>query len=712
MSVMRFAVRGGLFRCLGLSAALALGVLIGCGNLGQGCFGIGSRGDSDNDGVSDESDNCPDDANDDQADADDDGVGDVCDNSPNDPNPGQGDADEDGVGNASDNCRDVSNPGQEDGDGDDVGDACDNCPEDANTDQADADLDGAADACDNCPDLSNVDQADEDEDGVGDLCDNCPNTSNPDQADEDEDGAGDACEGDRDSDGISDALDNCLTVDNADQADADEDGIGDACDNAPDDPNPDQSDDDGDGVGDVIDNCPDVANTNQQDSDADGVGNACDNCPQDSNANQADGNNDGVGDACEGDQDGDNEPDVTDNCPDASNADQADTDGDGVGNACDNCPTVSNANQADGEGGGVGDGVGDACDTCPTIANSLNQTDTDGDGRGNVCDNCPAVANADQADSNNNGVGNACDEGTPPPPGNPTPVPVNAGADRAVFPCGSVTLDATSTAGGATITWRQVSPPNPLVIANNSPDPVTFAAPVDPLTGRPQVFRFEASANLTGFSTGTDLVDVTVNDFTSTAQFGGSTVKSSGSALPGDNVTLDLADIVPADWTATWRQVAGELPAVALTKSGTRAATFTAPNVATTTILNFQAAGCSPLALGQGLSGTLAIPVQVASVTINLPANIQDSDCETLDLADFVTVTGITSGFELLFFASSNGDLPPGVVLGEDVSETGSLSVTSGAGESITITVQVVGTAGFLDEASDTIAIVACNAGD
>jgi len=56
--------------------------------------------DIDNDGITDDVDNCPNDENPDQADADSDGVGDTCDNCPNDVNPDQVDADSDGVGDA------------------------------------------------------------------------------------------------------------------------------------------------------------------------------------------------------------------------------------------------------------------------------------------------------------------------------------------------------------------------------------------------------------------------------------------------------------------------------------------------------------------------------------------------------------------------------------------------------------------------------------
>ena len=80
------------------------------------------------------------------------------------------DTDEDGIVDPEDNCPNVANADQDDGDGDGVGDVCDNCPDDTNTDQADADSDGVGDACDNCPDIANADQADADGDGVGDVC--------------------------------------------------------------------------------------------------------------------------------------------------------------------------------------------------------------------------------------------------------------------------------------------------------------------------------------------------------------------------------------------------------------------------------------------------------------------------------------------------------------------------------------------------------------
>jgi len=55
--------------------------------------------------------------------------------------------DDDGVPNTVDNCPDRYNPNQADQDADGIGDSCDNCPSIANNTQADADSDGIGDAC-------------------------------------------------------------------------------------------------------------------------------------------------------------------------------------------------------------------------------------------------------------------------------------------------------------------------------------------------------------------------------------------------------------------------------------------------------------------------------------------------------------------------------------------------------------------------------------
>jgi len=57
------------------------------------------------------------------------------------------DTDEDGVTDAQDNCPNIPNPDQADSDEDGVGDVCDNCPDTNNPDQLDSDEDGIGDAC-------------------------------------------------------------------------------------------------------------------------------------------------------------------------------------------------------------------------------------------------------------------------------------------------------------------------------------------------------------------------------------------------------------------------------------------------------------------------------------------------------------------------------------------------------------------------------------
>ncbi len=70
-----------------------------------------------------------------------------------------------------------------------------------------------------------------------------------------------------------------------------------------------------------------------------------------------------------------------------------DSDSDGVFDGGDNCPLAPNPNQTDSDD----DGLGNACDP-----------DDDNDGVLDADDNCRVVYNPDQADSDGDGVGDAC----------------------------------------------------------------------------------------------------------------------------------------------------------------------------------------------------------------------------------------------------------------------------------------------------------------
>lgn len=163
------------------------------------------------------------------------------------------------------------------------------------------------------------------------------------------------------------------------------------------------------------------------DNDGDGFEDACDNCPGHANANQDNADEDLFGDICDPDDDNDGVPDSLDNSPREYNPGQEDSDGDGIGDASDpdddndgigddgdgsgiggdlrchggqvlgcddNCPGTSNPNQADMDD----NGVGDAC-----------EGDFDGDGVPNEGDNCPNVYNPTQADNDDDLSGDPCD---------------------------------------------------------------------------------------------------------------------------------------------------------------------------------------------------------------------------------------------------------------------------------------------------------------
>ena len=105
-----------------------------------------------------------------------------------------------------------------------------------------------------------------------------------------------------------------------------------------------------------------------------------------------------------GDSDSDGVNDALDQCSNTPNGEsvdangctesQNDPDNDGILRTNDNCPNTANSDQTDTDE----DGIGDACDP-----------DIDNDGIANGSDNCPYDYNPDQKDSDSDGIGDLCD---------------------------------------------------------------------------------------------------------------------------------------------------------------------------------------------------------------------------------------------------------------------------------------------------------------
>lgn len=193
---------------------------------------------------------------------------------------------------------------------------------------------------------------------------------------------------DNDDDGVPDAEDNCPAVGNPDQANTDDDAQGDACD----------ADDDNDGTLDT-----DEADCGSNPLNAASTCEVCDG---------ADNDLDSAVDEGFTDTDGDSQADCVD----------ADDDNDGTS---DTDETICGSNPLN---------AGSTCEVCDGLDNDLNEgidegfPDNDDDGLADcvdpdddndtvidAIDNCPFVANLDQADADQDGIGNACDAQTGPP---------------------------------------------------------------------------------------------------------------------------------------------------------------------------------------------------------------------------------------------------------------------------------------------------------
>ncbi len=153
---------------------------------------------------------------------------------------------------------------------------------------------------------------------------------------------------------------------------------------------------------------------NPPDFDDDGVPNYLDECPSESETNNDFQDDDGCFDKSP-DADGDGISDSYDFCPNESESfnnyedwdgchDVApsvdDADDDGVKNSDDNCPDYGNRDQQDSDN----DGIGDYCDDTP-----MGPADYDEDEILDYDDNCPKEWNPRQRDNDDNGIGDRCD---------------------------------------------------------------------------------------------------------------------------------------------------------------------------------------------------------------------------------------------------------------------------------------------------------------
>lgn len=246
---------------------------------------------------------------------------------------------------------------------------------------------------------------DTDNDGIGDGIEDSDHDGTVDP------GETDPTKPDTDNDGITDGVE-----------DADRDGNVDAGETDPTNP-----DTDGDGVPDGIEDTNangtvDAGESDPRNADSDGDGLA--DGIEDRNANgmvdpgetdpsMSDTDGDGLGDGLE-DRDANGTVDPGESDPtDPDSDDDGLTDGVEDGNANGEVDAgETDPTDPDTDDGGVPDGEEVTAGTNPLDPADDQMIDSDGDGVANLDDNCPQVANADQVDADNDGAGDACDDGT------------------------------------------------------------------------------------------------------------------------------------------------------------------------------------------------------------------------------------------------------------------------------------------------------------
>ena len=367
--------------------------------------------DTDNDGIDDSSDDCPNDAGNstlDQVgcpDLDGDGYSDSGDLFPSNPSEWS-DTDGDGTGDNSDSFPDNANETM-DSDGDGVGNNADAFPNDGN-ETSDSDGDGVGDNGDSFPNDGN-ETSDSDGDGVGDNADVFPDRFRTKPLIPTSDGVGDNADAfpnnsnetaDSDNDGLGDNEDDYPFINNFIDSDGDE--IPDLFDDFINDPTQ-WSDYDGDGYGDYSEgNNSDafINNATQwSDTDGDGYGDnwgnstwnttrlfiwpgqfvtgaeLADHCPTEFGNSSADGyfgcldvDGDGIADMYDDLIQNDSQSNETNGLNETNETASIDSDADGVDDLYDLCPNTVLDGYVDIDGclfDQDGDGVDDLKDACP-----------------------------------------------------------------------------------------------------------------------------------------------------------------------------------------------------------------------------------------------------------------------------------------------------------------------------------------------------------